>query len=179
MVTHLATKKIIQPSIEISRAITDNPNTRLDYFFEPFPRDIKSIAAAHARRGEIFETRSELAAAFTSYDRAIELCPKEHFLQHKRGALLCQLGQLTDALQHYDRAILLDDGCIHCYADRAWIKENLDDISGAIADWTKVIAQSPNSPVAYIERGKLYYQQSQYKEAKADYKKAITFRADL
>ena len=61
--------------------------------------DIESIAAALARRGEILESIGDLAAAFTSYDRATELYPNEHFFQHKRGALLCQLGQLTDALQ--------------------------------------------------------------------------------
>lgn len=61
--------------------------------------DIESIAAALARRGEILESIGDLAAAFTSYDRATELYPDEHFFQHKRGALLCQLGQLTIALQ--------------------------------------------------------------------------------
>ncbi len=61
--------------------------------------DIESIATAHARRGEILESIGELPAAFTEYDRATELYPNEHFFQHKRGALLCQLGQLTPALQ--------------------------------------------------------------------------------
>ncbi len=32
----------------------------------------------------------------------------------------------------------------------------------------------PNSLTPYLERGKLYYRQNQYKAAKADYKKAIT-----
>ncbi len=85
----------------------------------------------------------------------------EHVLQHKRGALLCQFGQLTSALEHYERAILLDDGCIHCYADRAWIRENIDDITGVLADWSKVIEQSPSILLAYVERRILYYQQSQ------------------
>lgn len=58
------------------------------------------------------------------------------------------------------------------YYDRGLSKANLQDISGAIADFTKGIEIKPDAN-AYLCRGNFKYQLEDFYGAKADYNKVI------
>jgi tetratricopeptide (TPR) repeat protein len=63
------------------------------------------------------------------------------------------LEDYTDALKHLDRAIQLKPSFTEAYAARAYVKQKLKNYKGSLADYDKVIADSPQSWPMWQERG--------------------------
>jgi tetratricopeptide (TPR) repeat protein len=79
-----------------------------------------------------------------------------------------------EAIKQFDRAISLNPQYTVAYFARAYIKSQLNDIKGALADYNQAIAISPQGAAFYIARGRLKaYELKDFSGALADYNKAI------
>jgi tetratricopeptide (TPR) repeat protein len=64
------------------------------------------------------------------------------------------------------------------FTSSATHKLQLGDLKGALKDYNQAIAQTPNDPDAYVNRGIVQDELGQHQAAIADYTKAITLKPD-
>ncbi|RZJ66378.1 MAG: tetratricopeptide repeat protein [Flavobacterium sp.] len=79
---------------------------------------------------------------------------------------------ITNKIQQADAAIANDKSSQNYY-DRAFYKAKLNDVQGAIADYSVAIKLDPALANAYYHRGELYERQENYANAIADYSQCI------
>jgi tetratricopeptide (TPR) repeat protein len=76
-------------------------------------------------------------------------------------------------LQRFEHPILNEDD-LDAYFNRALTRSELNDVEGAIADYTRVVQINPKQDVAYNNRGILRYQLGNKEGAIADFNRALT-----
>lgn len=72
-----------------------------------------------------------------------------------RGTALLNLKRKKDALKDFDRAVELDSKYSYRYACRAFAKDSLGDLEGAIADYRIAVALDPDDAIAHNNLGLL------------------------
>lgn len=90
-----------------------------------------------------------------------------------RGQYAAMNGAYKTALKHLNRAILIQPGYDTAYYHRAVLKSTVQDINGAIADFSQAVRLNPDYSLAYFGRGTLYLQHGQQQKALADFDAAI------
>lgn len=93
---------------------------------------------------------------------------------HKEANKLEQEGKFKEAILLLDKAIEKDPSNIKALLDRAVDKSTIEDLKGAIDDYSKVIELDPDNGLAYFNRGKNKKRLEDYKAAIADFDKAIS-----
>ncbi|TGD56913.1 tetratricopeptide repeat protein [Flavobacterium humi] len=73
----------------------------------------------------------------------------------------------------------MDKNNYKAYYNKALIKEQLNDVNGAIIDYSKAIEFEPKHISSYLNRGNLKMNAEKYSEAIKDFNKAITLNPTL
>lgn len=94
-------------------------------------------------------------------------------LFYRRGQQLFNQQQYNDAIGQFTEAIRLYSRYEGAYADRAFARACLRDLTGAIADFDSVIKLNPNNDKAYVVRGHFRAANGDAKGALADYNCAL------
>ena len=84
----------------------------------------------------------------------------------------------SDPITFYNSSISQNPDNALMYTNRGAIKVNMNDLHGAIDDFTKAIVLSPEDAVAYNNRGVAYSSIGQLEKAIKDYDKAIELNPD-
>ena len=82
-------------------------------------------------------------------------------------------------LESLTEEIELDPKDPQAYDNRAIVRQQLEDLWGAIQDYNQVIQLSPNNANAYNKRGVTYQRLGDLKTAIADYTKAIEIEPNI
>lgn len=93
---------------------------------------------------------------------------------YNKGKDLANLGEYSQALKEFDKAIEADANYAKAYNCRGIMKENTGDSRGATVDFNKCIALSPDFAAAYYNRGISYLRLGKSDEACADFNKALS-----
>lgn len=89
-----------------------------------------------------------------------------------RGTVLLNLKRKKDALKDFDRAVELDSQYSYRYACRAFAKDALGDLEGAIADYRIAIKLDPDDAIAHNNLGLLEEKSGNKNNAKRHFETA-------
>ncbi len=91
-------------------------------------------------------------------------------LYNVRASLHAQLYKFDEAAKDFDNIIALQPANVYALQSRAQLRaEQQNNPTGAIADWTRVLAIDSLNPSAYFARGNLFQAQQKFDEARRDY----------
>lgn len=94
-------------------------------------------------------------------------------IYNNRGLAYYDLGQYTQAISDYTKAIELNPKDAVAYNSRGITYKKLGQYTQAISDYTKAIELNSKYAMAYNNRGNAYYYLGQYTQAISDFTKAI------
>lgn len=110
--------------------------------------------------------------ALQAFDRAfLELSNDPDFI-HDRAVCMFQVGRKKEALSELNRAVNLQPGYSYRYASRAYIRNAMKDIMGAIEDYKKAIELDPEDAISLNNLGMLEEQLGYRKDADERYRAA-------
>ncbi|GHV09735.1 hypothetical protein FACS1894162_0980 [Bacteroidia bacterium] len=92
----------------------------------------------------------------------------------ERGELREKHGYYLNALEDYDKALLLDDKNPFFYVLKASVYEKLGKLDLMFENYDKALSIKENCVDAYINRALFYRRSKQLKVAQKDYKKAVS-----
>jgi tetratricopeptide (TPR) repeat protein len=90
-----------------------------------------------------------------------------------RGQYAAMNGSYKTALKILNKAILIKPNYDTAYYHRGVLKSTLQDVQGAIADFSQAVRLNPQNSLSYFSRGTLYLQHGQQQNALADFDAAI------
>lgn len=111
-----------------------------------------SRALKQARLSNYPEAILDLTSLIEQNSPEADVSPSEAFAL--RASFHVMSYDLSSALQDYNQAVRHDARNIDALFERGEVKRNLDDLEGAIGDFTKVIQLQPDHAEAYHCRGK-------------------------
>ena len=123
---------------------------------------------------------ADFAGAAADYDYAIKLAPKCARYYCNRGQADFSIHHCEAALSDYDKCIDLDSNASIAYFNKgSLLFLCFDDPSGAITNYSHAIELHNDSQPAdiYFMRGAAEHQLGKYREAIADYSKALDINA--
>ncbi len=134
------------------------------------PKDREIRTLAH----QIYTDTDQEQKALTNLDEWVKFDPECATLYWMREQLLFNLGRNQEALVAGDKLIALEPQPTgEQFLMRAYVKTNLRNLPGAIADFTSAIAKQPKQSIFYMKRGDCYRNAGDLKAAAADYTTAL------
>jgi tetratricopeptide (TPR) repeat protein len=122
--------------------------------------------------------RNFLEEAITSFDKALEIKPKDVNIWCNRGKALQELGRFEEAITSFDRAISLKPDDPYIWCNKGDTLQKLGRFEEAIASCDKAIKLKTDYPEAWFIRGKTLQNLGLTDEAIASYDKALRIRSD-
>ena len=113
-------------------------------------RDPKN-ASLYLQRGELHRLHYAWSRAAADYDRAARLQPGLTIVDLARGKMLFESGRFQRAKLVLDRFLTQQPNHFDAVMTRARVLAKLGSTAGAVNDFTRAIAQSPD-PELYLER---------------------------
>jgi len=113
------------------------------------------------------------ADAETLWRTTLQLNPNSCLVQDSLGVALEQKGKLDEAIEAFNKAILIKPDYAFLYMNRGSAKGTKGDSDGAIADWTRAIELKPDFEEAYNNRGIAKGVRGDLDGAIADFSKTI------
>jgi len=95
-----------------------------------------------------------------------------------RGAVLLNLKRKKEALQDFNKAVELEPEYSYRYASRAFAKDALGDLSGAIEDYRIAVTLDPDDAIAHNNLGLLEEKIGNQANAQKHFKTADAFAAE-
>lgn len=89
-----------------------------------------------------------------------------------RSMCYFHLGQFENSLEDFNQAVLLEPNNPYRYSSRAYIRDAMGDIDGAILDYEKATHLDPEDAIAHNNLGLLLEKKGRMKQAKSHFKKA-------
>jgi tetratricopeptide (TPR) repeat protein len=86
-------------------------------------------------------------------------------------------GNYKDALRILDQCLKVDPGFMPAYLKRGSTREQLNDLAGALTDYSIYLEQIPDDPDATLARGLLHFRQNHFDLAKEDFQKLLKMKA--
>ena len=115
--------------------------------------------------------RKQFVDALNILDRVLNLLPKNADIYSEKGVTLFHLGRLNEALEAMNTSQELEPNNPYRYSSRAYIKDALKDIDGAIADYEKAIVLDPADMIARNNLGMLEEKKGNLSKAKKHFHK--------
>jgi tetratricopeptide (TPR) repeat protein len=143
------------------------------YYTEAINAD-SSKYDGYFRRGQAYFYSEQDKNAIKDYDKALKLNPGDHRILHLRGKSKKFIGDISGALSDMNAAIETDSSYVIAYIDRAYVFASINQWEMAWIYFNYAIELDPNQPAnIYFSRGYGYQIAKAYRQALADYKKAI------
>lgn len=155
----------------------------IDFYTKSLELD-KTNLFALSSRALTYKFMKNYPAAIADYTAVIKAEPNKPESYNKRADVYLEQKQTALALADYDKVIALpmDSGNLlgvsNALAGRGKIRFESGQIDGAIADFDKVVAQTPEYLVAYFYRGQAHAKKGNKTKAIADFKKALEIAPD-
>lgn len=124
------------------------------------------------RISSCYEDMGNWASAVEYMDKAIALDPKNDNLIQYKADIYYEAGEIETAIAIMDEYVERRPDYGWGYYRRGWYKDNLQDIDGAIEDYTTSITLAPE-PYTYLSRGKQYLIIGENNLANADFEVVI------
>jgi tetratricopeptide (TPR) repeat protein len=128
---------------------------------------------AYFNRGLLKKQLKDLQGALADYNQTLVLDPKFARAYASRGLLRAEeLKDMVGAMADYNQALVLDSEDAKTYFNRGNLKDEQNDVNGAIADYSRAI--DLNQIEAYVSRGIVKANKLRdFNGALADYNQAI------
>lgn len=123
-------------------------------------------------RGVAKVKNRDAAGAVKDYDAAIKAAPYKTKYRYQRGLAHFQLGNYTEARRDFEKTLTLEGSNADLRVKLGFLKQQEDDLQGAIDDYTAAIAHNPNFAAPYYYRGLIYLRVLLPEKACTDLQKA-------
>jgi Flp pilus assembly protein TadD len=148
--------------------------------FEEAERSFTLLAAQEPTlRPQIYCERARMEVRRGNTDRALELidladelAPDSAEILFEKGVILFHAGKKGLALLFMDRAVGIEPENPYRYAGRAYIRDGLGDIHGAIADYETALRLDPKDSVSHNNLGLLQEKLGWKEKADRHYRQA-------
>jgi tetratricopeptide (TPR) repeat protein len=118
--------------------------------------------------------QGDLDAATADLDAALKLDPRNMLAIGNRGIVHEKRGEFPEARAAMDLAISIDPSTWQPWSERCWIGAVMADrLPDSLTDCNRSIELQPNDPNTYNSRGLVHFRLGHYREAIADYDRAI------
>jgi|SRR5690554_143227 len=117
-------------------------------------------------KAEKFYAEHKFKDAIYWYTRALSLSPNAD-IYSERAVSYFHNDQLKESLEDMNRAQELEPQRAYRYASRAYIKDAMGDLEGAIRDYEKAIELDPEDAIAHNNLGLLIEKSGHHQKAKA------------
>lgn len=94
----------------------------------------------------------EYEKAVDIFKKILEIDPKNYIVLYNLGIAYFNLGQIENALEAYNNAIILKPDYKHCYYNIGLIYETKEDLNKALIYYEKALDIDPNFPYAVHAR---------------------------
>ncbi len=131
------------------------------------------------KEAETLYAEKQWADAESRFTSLLDEMESDGDLIHDRAVCIFQLGRTKEALQEFDRAVLLNPDNPYRYASRAWIRAAMKDVDGAIEDYKKALELDPDDAIALNNLGLLEEQYGMRKSAQERFRRADTLMGIL
>lgn len=128
------------------------------------------------------KNKKAFSEAILNYTSALQLDPQYEDAYKKRGDVYLQLQNEEEALLNYNHVLLLNPKNIQASLERAKIKRNQKKFQSALEDYHQAILHNTSKTLEsalYNNRGEMYKELHQMKEAYQDFYKAIELNPQL
>lgn len=112
------------------------------------------------------------------YSRVLAIDAADAEIHSERGVAYFHLGQMQKALEDLTRARDLEPANPYRYSSRAYIRDAMGDLEGAIADYEQAIKLDPDDAVALNNLGMLEEKRGYHAKAKTLFEFADTLDRD-
>lgn len=126
----------------------------------------------YCERARMEVRRGNTTRALELIDLADELAPDSAEIIFEKGVILFHAGKKGLALLFMDRAVGLEPENPYRYAGRAYIRDGLGDIHGAIADYETALRLDPEDSVSHNNLGLLQEKLGWKEKADRNYRQA-------
>ena len=176
--TSAAAQRLADPTIDPPAEDADTDQAWIAYFESAFKLSAKAkILDEHTRVVEMCEVgldrEDDLPKDYPGYARRLLA-----WSLNKRGELLDEDQQPTEALEDFQRAVELDPRNWRAIHNRGVSLAQSGKYKEAMADFDRTIDLQRRFVKAYFNRGELRYELGQFAEAIEDYNLAIRLRPD-
>lgn len=113
-------------------------------------------AITYRRISSCYEDMGDWSSAVEYMDKAIALDPKDDDLIQYKADIYYEAGEIETAIAIMDEYVERRPDYGWGYYRRGWYKDNLQDIDGAIEDYTTSITLDGEYPYAIMSRGNMY-----------------------
>ena len=179
----------IQLSPESATAYNNRGNALMDLghpeeAIKDFDRAIQlqpAYGAAYNNRGNAYAALHQYDAAFQSFRKAAELLPQSAVAFNGRGRTHTELARYHAAVRDLTSAIGLDQKYAAAYRNRAEANFAIGSYDAAAEDATQALDLEPDRPQPNLVllRAEAYGAENKFREAIADFDKALELNPDL
>lgn len=141
--------------------------------------DTSPAIIAAAKRAKSLAVSGQLDLAIDSLNDAIRQNDRAGVLYLCRGTLLQKADRDARAIDDLTRAIDLNYMPALAHACRAVSKLSIGERKGAIADCNVAIEQDPALAMAYLWRGRIYWEDEKFALALSDFDKVVQLEPDV
>lgn len=137
--------------------------------------------ASYYRIACCYEEIGDYDEALKNIEQAIEMDPNDDDYVSEKADLLYDMGRGKEAIAAYDQYIKANPEFFGGYYRRGFLKDNLNDVDGAIEDYSMAIALKPDYAYAYLGRADKFLLKGDTTAAHEDYRKVValdTFCSD-
>lgn len=125
------------------------------------------------RISSCYEDMGNWASAVEYMDKAIALDPKNDNLIQYKADIYYEAGEIETAIAIMDEYVERRPDYGWGYYRRGWYKDNLQDIDGAIEDYTTSITLDGEYPYAIMSRGNMYLLKGEKELAMKDFETVV------
>lgn len=125
------------------------------------------------RIANCYEEDGQYDVCLSVIEKALDMEPDKRSLWTMKANALYEMGKTKEAIAEWDSILVKYPDYDWGYYRRGWFKEAVDDIDGAIEDFTISLTLDPEYVHSYISRANMYEKQGKKELAKADYEKII------
>lgn len=111
--------------------------------------------------------------AIENISKAMEIDPNDDSYVGMKAEMLYDMGRTKEAIEAYDIFIRNNPENWVGYNRRSFLKDNSNDVDGALEDYSTAIVLQPNFAYNYLGRGDMYVRKGNYEAAKNDYRMVI------
>jgi tetratricopeptide (TPR) repeat protein len=133
-------------------------------------------AKEYYNKGYNFFLNNDYEKAINYFNKTIKVSSDAFEVYYLRAISNDALGNYSDAINDYDKIVDVKYMKRHLiYNNRGLAYTKLNNVNGAIADFTKAIEIKPDFAMAYNNRAYQYEKNEDYKNALKDYYSAIEY----
>lgn len=126
-----------------------------------------------SRMAYCYSELGDYELALANIDQAMEMDPNDNDYISVKADLLYDMGRGKEAIEMYDIYIKAEPDYWGGYYRRAFLKDNLNDVDGAIEDYTTAIILKPEHAYCYLGRADKYLLKGDKETAMKDYQMVI------